>query len=66
LQQRKFYQAGMKGFGRDVVVAAIAFGLYGGIGQLFAAPSSIFPSQFVNAIVFEAWTGFPFNCFALP
>lgn len=63
LQQRKFFQAGMKGFGRDVIVAAIAFGLYGGIGQLFTTPSTIFPSQFVNEIVFQAWSGFPIQIF---
>lgn len=43
LQQRKFYQVGMRSFGRDVTLAALAFGLYGGVGQLFAASSSIFP-----------------------
>lgn len=63
LQQRQFYQTGMKGFGRDVIIASAAFGLYGGIGQLFAAPSPIFPSQFINQVVFENWTGFPIQVF---
>ncbi len=63
LQQRRFYQADMKNFGRAVIIAAIAFGLYGGIGQLFAAPSSIFPSQIINEVTFQAWTGIPIQIF---
>ncbi len=63
LQQRRFTQIGMRGFGRDVIIAAIAFGLYGAIGQLFVAPSTIFPSQFINARVFLAVTGFPIQLF---
>jgi signal transduction histidine kinase len=63
LQQRKFFQAGMKGFGRDVVIAAVAFGLYGGIGQLFSSPSSIFPSPYINSATFQAWFGFPIQLF---
>jgi len=63
LQQRRFVQAGMRAFGWDVVLAAVAFGLYGGIGQLFAAPSIIFPSQFVNSQVFLEWFGFPVQLF---
>lgn len=63
LQRQKFRQAGMQGYGRDVVAAAIAFGLYGGIGQLFASPSNVFPSSFLNAEVFLRWFGFPIQLF---
>ena len=63
LQRQKFLQAGMKSFGRDVIVAALAFGLYGGIGQLFAAPSPVFPSTFLNSEVFLNWFGFPIQLF---
>lgn len=63
LQRQKFLQAGMRGYGRDVVAAAIAFGLYGGIGQLFASPSDIFPSSFLNSKVFLEWFGFPIQLF---
>lgn len=59
LQRRKFIQAGLQSFGYDVVVAAIAFGLYGGIGQLFASPSAVFPSYFLNNEVFVRLFGFP-------
>lgn len=63
LQRQKFIEMGMPRFGRDVVVAAIAFGLYGGIGQLFASPSSIFPSTYLNAEMFIDWFGFPIQVF---
>ena len=59
LQRRKFNQEGMQGFRRDMVVAALAFGVYGGIGQLFASSSTLFPSVFLNAELFFKWFGFP-------
>lgn len=63
LQRQKFLQQGMKGYGRDVLAAAIAFGLYGGIGQLFVSPSAVFPSSFLNENVFLEWFGFPVQLF---
>ena len=63
LQRQKFLQAGMQGFGRDVIIAALAFGLYGGIGQLFASPSVVFPSGFLNADTFREWFGFRIQLF---
>jgi signal transduction histidine kinase len=63
LQRQKFLQVGMKGFGRDVIVAALAFGLYGGIGQLFVSPSVVFPSNFLNSESFLEWTGFRIQLF---
>jgi signal transduction histidine kinase len=63
LQRQKFLQTGMRSFGRDVITAAIAFGLYGGIGQLFVSPSNVFPSSFLNSEVFLGWLGFPIQLF---
>lgn len=63
LQRQKFLQAGMRGFGRDVAIAAVAFGLYGGVGQLFAAPSVVFPSQLINSDKFLEWFGFRVQLF---
>jgi signal transduction histidine kinase len=63
LQRRNFLQMGLPDFGRDVLIAAIAFGLYGGIGQLFASPSIIFPSAYLNASIFLQWFGFPIQVF---
>ncbi len=59
LQRRKSNQPGMQGFRRDMVVAAVAFGVYGGIGQLFASSSTLFPSVYLNAELFFKWFGFP-------
>ena len=63
VQRRRFIQAGMPSIGRDVALAALAFALYGGIGQLFASPSIIFPSQYLNAVQFVHWFGFPVQVF---
>lgn len=63
LQRQKFLLAGMKGVGRDVIIAALAFGLYGGIGQLFVSPSIVFPSNFLNSESFLAWFGFRIQLF---
>jgi signal transduction histidine kinase len=63
LQRQKFLQVGMTGFGRDVIVAALAFGFYGGIGQLFVSPSIVFPSRFLNSETFLAWFGFRIQLF---
>jgi signal transduction histidine kinase len=63
LQRQSFEKAGMVSFGKDVVLAAIAFALYGGVGQLFASPSAIFPSNYLNADAFAQWFGFPIQVF---
>jgi signal transduction histidine kinase len=63
LQRRRFIQLGMPGFGRDVLLAAVAFGLYGCIGQLFASSSLIYPSEYFNQDVFIRTFGFPVQVF---
>lgn len=63
IQRRKFIQIGMSSIGRDVLLAAVAFVLYGGIGQLFSSPSIIFPSAYLNSQVFLQWFGFPIQVF---
>lgn len=63
VQRRKFIQIHMPVIGRDVLLAAVAFGLYGGIGQLFSSPSIIFPSRYLNSQVFLEFFGFPVQVF---
>lgn len=63
LQRRRFFQAGMRSFGQDATLAAVAFALYGGIGQLFASSSVIFPSEYLNADVFVRTFGIPIQVF---
>jgi signal transduction histidine kinase len=59
IQRRRFIEQGMHSFGRDVALAALAFAIYGGVGQVFASPSSIFPSPYLNSESFLRWFGFP-------
>lgn len=63
LQSRRFAKIGMRRFGVDTFIAAIAFALYGGIGQLFVTPSAIFPSTVLNAALFINWFSFPIQGF---
>jgi signal transduction histidine kinase len=62
-QRQRFIQMQMSSFGLDVTLAALSFGLYGGIGQLFASPSTVFPSAYLNAENFLQWFGFPIQVF---
>lgn len=58
-QQRIFRKAGMARFGRDSLWAAVAFGWYGLIGQIFTRQSSLPPSTFLNQDLFLILFGFP-------
>lgn len=59
MQQREFRRAGMAEFGRDSLIASLAFGWYGLVGQLFASPSRLPPSTFLNEELFLVWFGLP-------
>jgi len=63
LQHRHFADAGLHNFGKDLIVAAIAFALYGGVGQLFATPTQVFPTNLLNSDAFMTWAGFPIQVF---
>ena len=58
-QQRAFRQAGLVGFGRDSLWAAVAFAWYGLVGQTFVQPSPLPPSNVFNAALFLRLFGFP-------
>ncbi len=58
-QQKIFRRMGMARFGRDSLWAAIAFGWYGLIGQIFTRPSPLPPSTFLNQELFLHLFGFP-------
>ena len=62
-QQRAFRHAGLVRFGQDSLWAAVAFGWYGLVGQLFATPSLLFPSNVVNSELFLGLFGFPVQVF---
>jgi signal transduction histidine kinase len=59
VQQRTFRRAGLIGFGRDSLWAAVAFGWYGLVGQIFTAPTLLPPSTFLNTELFIDLFGFP-------
>ncbi len=59
VQQRAFRRSGMVKFGRDSLVAAIAFAWYGLVGQLFVPASRLVPSTYLNEELFLSWFGFP-------
>lgn len=59
IQERTFRQAGMAQFGRDSVYAAVAFGIYGLVGQLFTRAGSFFPANVLNESFFLSVFGFP-------
>lgn len=58
-QQRSFRRAGLIQFGQDALWAAVAFAVYGLVGQLFVHASALPPSNFLNQDLFQAWFGFP-------
>jgi signal transduction histidine kinase len=58
-QQRAFRQAGMAQFGRDSLYAAVAFAVYGLVGQLLTRAGPFFPANMLNQDVFLAAFGFP-------
>jgi signal transduction histidine kinase len=58
-QQRAFRQAGLTGFSRDSLWAAVAFAWYGLLGQVFAEVSRLPPSNFLNEVLFQHLFGFP-------
>lgn len=63
IQRRRFIRLEMPGFGRDVLLAAVAFGLYGCVGQLFVSSSLVYPSIHINQDVFIRTFGFPIQVF---
>jgi signal transduction histidine kinase len=58
-QQHVFRQQGLARFGRDCLWAAVAFGWYGLVGQIFTRPSALFPSNMLNSELFLHLFGFP-------
>jgi signal transduction histidine kinase len=58
-QQRAFRRAGLVRFGQDSLWAAISFGWYALVGQLFTSASPLPPSNYLNENVFLEIFGFP-------
>ena len=56
---RVFAGMGMARFGRDLVWAAVAFALYGMVGQVFVQATRLPPSNLINADLFLRLFGVP-------
>ena len=62
-QGRSFASLGMARFGRDLIWAAVAFILYGVVGQAFVSKSVLPPSNLINSDLFLGLFGIPVQLF---
>ena len=62
-QGKTFAALGMARFGRDLAWAAVAFALYGVVGQVFVSKSVLPPSNFINSDLFVQLFGIPVQLF---
>ena len=58
-QRRAFERAGLGQFGLDCLMAALAFAIYGLMGQAFPRQSVVPPSTIINSDLFQSLFGFP-------
>jgi signal transduction histidine kinase len=58
-ERRDFHARGMSFYGQDLLWAALAFFIYGSVGQLFSRPSLLAPSQVINTALFLRFFGLP-------
>ncbi len=63
IQQRVFRKARLVAFGRDALWAAVAFGWYGLVGQLFVRATPLPPSNLINQDLFSNLFGIPVQLF---
>ncbi len=62
-QRQAFLRLSQPAFASDLLVVAVAFLLYGVIGQFFVGASPLFPSNLINADTFQNWFGIPIQLF---
>jgi two-component system sensor histidine kinase UhpB len=58
-ERRDFHARGMSRYGRSLLWAALAFIIYGVVGQVFTRPSLVFPSTVLNSTLFLDTFGIP-------
>ena len=63
LEQRSFRDNNLNDTGRDLLRAALALFLYGLVGQIFTAPTFLFPANIINADLFVQIFGIPVQLF---
>jgi len=59
VQRRIFMDEGLAEYANNLIGAALAFAVYGAVGQLFTAPSDLFPSTALNSEWFLEVVGMP-------
>ena len=63
LEQRSFRAQDLHETGRDLLRAALALIMYGLVGQIFTAPSFLFPANVINSELFVQVFGIPVQLF---
>lgn len=63
VQQRAFRRSGLIRFGQDAMWAAITFGWYGLVGQIFSRSTPLTLSRYINEAAFQEIFGFPVQLF---
>lgn len=63
MQRRLFVQEGLDAYANSLIMAALAFALYGVVGQFMVSPSPLFPSTVINSEWFLTTFGFPVQLF---
>ncbi|MBN2304768.1 MAG: sensor histidine kinase [Anaerolineae bacterium] len=64
LKQRDVFRVqGIERFVRDLTISAVAFVLYGAVGQVFTCECVVFPSGLINTNLFQRVMGFPVPVF---
>jgi signal transduction histidine kinase len=63
IQRRLFIKEGLSTYVNGLIVAALAFALYGIVGQFVVTPSPLFPSTVINSERFLATVGVPIQLF---
>ncbi|MCX6029139.1 MAG: sensor histidine kinase [Chloroflexi bacterium] len=58
-ERHDFHARGMSAYGQSLLWAALAFFVYGVLGQMFTRPSLVFPSQTINTAFFIRAFGIP-------
>lgn len=62
-QRRVFLKDDLSAYGNNLVGAALAFALYGAVGQFVVSPSALFPSTIINSERFLEVVGVPVQLF---
>ncbi|RME99680.1 MAG: sensor histidine kinase [Chloroflexi bacterium] len=59
VQRKTFLRLNQHEFARDLLWAAVAFALYGVVGQFIVTPAPIFPANVINTDTFKVWFVMP-------